>query len=162
MGHQGVTHAKGGGAVVGALWMFFISLLLFWLPVFGPLIAGFVGGKKAGGVGSALGAVFLPAIVLGFEFIRMALVRLGPEAMRLSLALSRRRGLDQVPEQGELLMGAETELDDSAEESSRRVWVIQKGTRPRLSSSRWRRRGGRLRPARRYLPRWAQPWCRRQ
>jgi hypothetical protein len=45
--------------------MFFISLLLFWLPVFGPLIAGFVGGRKAGGIGPALGAVFLPAIVIG-------------------------------------------------------------------------------------------------
>ena len=69
MNRQMVVHTKGG-AVVGALWMFFISLLLFWLPVFGPLIAGFVGGKKAGGVGSALGAVFLPAVVLGvFLFI---------------------------------------------------------------------------------------------
>lgn len=68
MGHRGVTQAKGGGAVVGALWMFFISVLLFWLPVFGPLIAGFVGGKKAGGVGSALGAVFLPALIMGVVF----------------------------------------------------------------------------------------------
>lgn len=54
-----------GGAVTGAIWMFIISLLLIWLPFFGPLIAGFVGGKKAGGVGAAIGAVFLPAIVLG-------------------------------------------------------------------------------------------------
>ncbi|UCD53021.1 MAG: hypothetical protein JSW27_10350 [Phycisphaerales bacterium] len=68
MGHQVAVHRKGGGAVVGALWMFFISLLLFWLPVFGPLIAGFVGGKKAGGVGAALGAVFLPALVFGIFF----------------------------------------------------------------------------------------------
>ena len=56
---------RRGGAVSGAIWMFIISLLLFWLPFFGPLIAGFVGGKKAGGVGSAINAVFLPAIVLG-------------------------------------------------------------------------------------------------
>ena len=50
--------------------MFVISLLLFWLPFFGPLIAGFVGGKKAGGVGSAIGAVFLPALILGvFLFV---------------------------------------------------------------------------------------------
>ncbi len=59
-----VVHRRGG-AVGGAIWMFIISLLLFWLPFFGPLIAGFVGGKKAGGVGSAINAVFLPAIVLG-------------------------------------------------------------------------------------------------
>jgi len=57
-------------AVRGMLWMLFISLLLCWLPFFGPLIAGFVGGKKAGSVGSAIGAVFLPALVLGlFLFV---------------------------------------------------------------------------------------------
>jgi len=32
--------------------------------VFGPLLAGIVGGKKAGDVGSALLAVFLPGIIL--------------------------------------------------------------------------------------------------
>lgn len=46
-------------------WMFIISLLLFWLPVIGPLIAGIVGGKKAGGVGPAILAVFLPVVILG-------------------------------------------------------------------------------------------------
>lgn len=74
MRRQVVIQTKGGGAVVGALWMLLISLLLFWLPVFGPLIAGFVGGKKAGGVGSALGAVFLPAIVLGVFFLILGTV----------------------------------------------------------------------------------------
>jgi len=68
MGRQMVVPTKGGGAVVGALWMFFISLLLFWLPFFGPMIAGFVGGQKAGGLGAALGAVFLPALVFGVLF----------------------------------------------------------------------------------------------
>ncbi len=43
-------------------------MLLFWLPVAGPLIAGFVGGKKTGSVGPAIGAVFLPALVLGVFF----------------------------------------------------------------------------------------------
>lgn len=46
-------------------WMFVISLLLFWLPVAGPLIAGVVGGKKAGDVGAAILAVFLPMVVTG-------------------------------------------------------------------------------------------------
>ena len=45
--------------------MFIISLLLFWLPVVGPLLAGIVGGRKAGGVGNAILAVFLPIIVTG-------------------------------------------------------------------------------------------------
>ena len=42
-----------------------LSLLLFWLPVFGPLIAGLVGGFKAGTVGRAVVAVFLPALLMG-------------------------------------------------------------------------------------------------
>jgi len=45
--------------------MFVISILLFWLSGLGPLIAGIVGGKKAGGILNAIIAVFLPAIVLG-------------------------------------------------------------------------------------------------
>jgi hypothetical protein len=58
--------AKAHGSVLrGALWMFVISLLLFWLPVAGSLIAGVVGGKKSGGVGSAIMAVFFPGIVIG-------------------------------------------------------------------------------------------------
>ena len=46
-------------------WMGGLSLLLFWLPVAGPLIAGFVGGRKAGSIGRAILAVFLPAVLLG-------------------------------------------------------------------------------------------------
>jgi len=59
-----------GGVVRGAVWMTLISVLLFWLPVFGPLLAGVVGGKKAGGVGDAILAVFLPGLILaGVLFI---------------------------------------------------------------------------------------------
>lgn len=49
-----------GSAIV---WMFVLSILLFWLPIIGPFIAGFVGGRKAGTLGNAVAAVFLPAIV---------------------------------------------------------------------------------------------------
>jgi hypothetical protein len=56
---------RRGSIVAGALWMFLISLRLVWLPVLGPLIAGLVGGKKAGGVGAAIAAVFLPAVFVG-------------------------------------------------------------------------------------------------
>ena len=45
-------------------WMGGLALLLFWLPVAGPLIAGLVGGWKAGSVGRAFAAVFLPAVLL--------------------------------------------------------------------------------------------------
>lgn len=46
-------------------WMGGLSLLLFWLPGFGPLIAGLVGGYKAGTIGRAILAVFLPAVMMG-------------------------------------------------------------------------------------------------
>jgi hypothetical protein len=42
-----------------------LSLLLFWLPVVGPLLAGLVGGWKAGSPGRAVIAVFLPALLTG-------------------------------------------------------------------------------------------------
>ncbi|MEM7407547.1 MAG: hypothetical protein AAF458_19805 [Pseudomonadota bacterium] len=58
--------ADDNGSIVAAIiWMFVISLLLFWAPVVGPLVAGAVGGKAAGGVGSAILAVLLPCIVFG-------------------------------------------------------------------------------------------------
>ncbi len=59
------------------LWMLFLSVLLFWLPVIGPLIAGIVGGKKAGAVGRAIMAVFLPAIIVGGGFFALASVLSG-------------------------------------------------------------------------------------
>lgn len=53
-----------GSIGAAILWMLLISLLLFWLPFFGPLVAGVVGGKAAGGVGAALMAVFLPVVLI--------------------------------------------------------------------------------------------------
>ena len=65
--------ADGQGSVVmGAVWMVLISILLCWLPVIGPFIAGIVGGKSAGGVGAALLAAFLPALVLGITLFALA------------------------------------------------------------------------------------------
>jgi len=60
-----MANANKGSIISGIFWMFLISILLFWLPGLGPLIAGVVGGKKAGGILNAIIAVFLPAIVLG-------------------------------------------------------------------------------------------------
>lgn len=54
-----------GSILMGAIWMAVISILLFWLPFVGPLIAGVVGGKRAGGVGAGLVAAFLPSVLLG-------------------------------------------------------------------------------------------------
>ena len=56
---------KRGSIFWAMLWMAGLSCLLFWLPVAGPLVAGFVGGKKAGGVGSGIIAVLLPAALFG-------------------------------------------------------------------------------------------------
>ncbi|MBC8249682.1 MAG: hypothetical protein H8E90_08385 [Anaerolineales bacterium] len=67
-----MARRKKGSIGAAIFWMFLISLLLFWLPVLGPLIAGIVGGKKAGGVGSAIVAVFLPGIVFGVALFVLA------------------------------------------------------------------------------------------
>jgi hypothetical protein len=53
-----------GSVVSGMLWMIFLSVLLFWLPILGPLLAGIVGGKKSGGVLRALTACILPIVIL--------------------------------------------------------------------------------------------------
>jgi hypothetical protein len=61
---------EGKGDVLrGFIWMFFLSILLFWLPLFGGLIAGFVGGRKAGELSAAVLAALLPAIIIGSIFL---------------------------------------------------------------------------------------------
>jgi hypothetical protein len=67
-----MANAKQGSILSGMTWMFIISVLLFWLPVIGPLIAGFVGGKKAGSIENAIAAVFLPALIAGLIFFFFA------------------------------------------------------------------------------------------
>lgn len=53
--------AQRRGSIASAVgWMFLLLLLLFWLPGLGPLIAGVVGGRKAGSVGAGIVAVILP------------------------------------------------------------------------------------------------------
>ena len=59
---QTAVAKRGIGPAMG--WMVGLSIALSWIPLLGGLIAGFVGGRKAGGVRSALAAVFLPGIVL--------------------------------------------------------------------------------------------------
>jgi hypothetical protein len=54
--------AKRGSILSAIGWMFLLELLLFWLPVVGSLIAGFVGGRKAGSLSSAVTAVILPIV----------------------------------------------------------------------------------------------------
>jgi len=53
---------RGVGPAMG--WMIGLSIALSWFPLVGGLIAGFVGGRKAGSLGAALVAVFLPGVIL--------------------------------------------------------------------------------------------------
>ena len=59
-----VVRKPEGSVIMGMIWMAVISLLLFWLPAIGPLIAGIVGGKVAGGVGNGFLAALLPGLLL--------------------------------------------------------------------------------------------------
>ena len=56
--------ANQGSIGSATLWMVGLSVLLFWIPTVGPLIAGFVGGRKAGGVGPAILAAIIPAALV--------------------------------------------------------------------------------------------------
>ena len=67
-----MSGAQHGSIVKAVVWMFVISILLFWLPVAGPMIAGIVGGGKAGGVGAAVFAALLPAIAAAVLFFFLA------------------------------------------------------------------------------------------
>jgi hypothetical protein len=61
-----------GGLARAMVWMLVLSLLLFWLPVLGMFIAGLVGGRKAGGVGTAIAAALLPALVVAVAMFFLA------------------------------------------------------------------------------------------
>ncbi|MCJ7450338.1 MAG: hypothetical protein MUP58_01210 [Candidatus Nanohaloarchaeota archaeon QJJ-9] len=56
---------KEGSITSAFFWMLGLNILLFWMPVVGPFIAGFVGGRNAGGVKNAFIAALLPAIIIG-------------------------------------------------------------------------------------------------
>ena len=56
--------ARHGSIGAGVAWMSGLTLLLFWLPMLGPFIAGYVGGTKAGSVWRAVVAAVLPALIL--------------------------------------------------------------------------------------------------
>ena len=63
---------RPGSIPAAILWMFVLSILLFWLPFIGPLIAGFVGGRKAGSLGNAILAALLPGFIVGAIFFFFA------------------------------------------------------------------------------------------
>lgn len=57
--------ANEKSVLVGSVYTLVLTILLFWIPVIGPFVAGFVGGRKAGSPGAGLVATALPAIVAG-------------------------------------------------------------------------------------------------
>ena len=74
-------HQEDGSFWIATLWMMAISLALIWLTVLGPLVAGFVGGRKAGSVAAAIAATIVPialnAILLALLWDAFDLWRFG-------------------------------------------------------------------------------------
>ena len=56
--------ARRGSIPQAMAWMIGLSVALFWIPLVGSLIAGFVGGRKAGGIGEGVIAALLPGVIL--------------------------------------------------------------------------------------------------
>lgn len=53
---------------LGSAIMVGLATLLFWFPILGPLLAGFLGGRKAGTPGRAVVAALIPAFAVGALF----------------------------------------------------------------------------------------------
>lgn len=58
------TATDRGSLVQGGIWMLILAVLLSWVPLLGPLVAGFVGGRMIGEEKRALGVALVPAILL--------------------------------------------------------------------------------------------------
>ena len=56
--------------------MFLLSVLLFWIPSSARRSPASFGGRKVGGVGKAIAAVFLPGVVFGITLFALAAVLL--------------------------------------------------------------------------------------
>lgn len=55
---------SSGSVVQGGLWMLILAIFLSWLPILGPLIAGFVGGRMIEEEKRALAVALVPAVLL--------------------------------------------------------------------------------------------------
>jgi hypothetical protein len=87
--HNGVYHLadtyddeeakKFEGPIVYSFWSavkytFTLSLILWWLPIFGQMIAGYVGGRRAGAPFKGMMAALIPVV---FIFVVSTLVNMG-------------------------------------------------------------------------------------
>ncbi len=50
--------------LAGTFYVFFISMLLWWIPLFGQMIAGYIGGRKAGGPFKGILVTIIPALIM--------------------------------------------------------------------------------------------------
>lgn len=84
--------------------MMLLSVLLFWLPGLGTLIAGFVGGRMAGGVGAALFAALLPSLLLGVGLFFLGAMLTGIPVVGVVFAML--GSMLALAQAGTLLLGA--------------------------------------------------------
>jgi len=66
--------ARRGSIPKAMAWMIGLSVALFWIPLLGSFIAGFVGGRKAGGLGEGVIAALLPGVILLLTLILLGSV----------------------------------------------------------------------------------------
>lgn len=59
------SSSRIGGTLVGGLWMLLLAILLSWLPILGPLIAGFIGGRIIASPVKATLIALVPAVLMG-------------------------------------------------------------------------------------------------
>jgi hypothetical protein len=52
--------------LVGIWYVFVLSCLLWWLPLFGPMIAGYIGGRKAGSPSKGIMVAVIPVTIIFF------------------------------------------------------------------------------------------------
>jgi len=65
---------------------FFLSILLWWLPIFGQMIAGYVGGRRAGTPWKAVVAAMIPVAIFFLVITAMDVGIIPSEIYGISLA----------------------------------------------------------------------------
>ena len=107
-----IHHAARYGIVRGMTWTVILSALLFWLPLVGPSVAGYVGGRKAGGPLRGIIAVIIPALVM---FLLLAAVHesmdLVPTGMASGVSFDAGTIADMPAQTIPLVAGLEQSLD---------------------------------------------------
>ena len=64
-------HWKEHNILSGMWYVFILSCLLWWLPVFGQMIAGYIGGRRAGSPTKGILVAIIPIFIIMLLFIGM-------------------------------------------------------------------------------------------